>query len=96
MAKYRRVKSLVVEAEQFKLGKQSPAGVVPVAIDFDGRVLHEYRRGETGFQGNLGFGLKTPEGWRVVIHGDWIITDRGQQSLCNATSFAETYELVVE
>lgn len=96
MAKYRK-KPIVIEAEQFHLGEDPPEGVEVVVISRadDALVLGAYDGVSKEPNGNLGFGIKTLEGWHVVMHDDWIITGiQGERYPCKPDIFEATYEAV--
>lgn len=100
MAKYRK-KPVVIEAEQFHVSADPsthPVGVVAVLVRSDdpGVVLGPYGPETQIPRGaNVAFGIRTPEGWHVVQHGDWIITGvKGERYPCKPDIFAATYELV--
>jgi len=96
MAKYRK-KPVIIEAEQWSPGKNIN-GVISVIIRQDGLILGEYSP-DTDIPSdcNLGFGIKTLEGWHQVVAKDWIITGvKGERYPCKPDIFEMTYEPVVE
>ena len=97
MAKYRK-KPVVIEAEQFDPRKNNIAGVVPVWITYNDSVLGEYTPNATPRTPcNIGFGIKTLEGWFKVVANDWIITGvNGERYPCKPDIFEKTYEPVRE
>lgn len=102
MAQFRK-KPVVIEAVEFRLGfTPYPEGVVPVVYreNDEGEVTvlgsykpeDEYRIPDSA---NVGFGIKTLEGWHHVTHGDWIITGvKGERYPCKPDIFAQTYDPV--
>jgi len=100
MAKFRK-KPITIEAEQWIPGRDI-IGVVPVCISvMDNTIICEYTK-EIAEQGirttyNLGFGIKTLEGWYLVQANDWIITGiMGEKYPCKPDIFNQTYEPVQE
>ena len=99
MAKYRK-KPITVEAEQFLIGS-TIEGVVPVcySITNDEEIICEYTQNviDHGIRTpyNVGFGIKTLEGWFKVLVGDWIITGvKGEKYPCKPDIFEISYEEV--
>jgi hypothetical protein len=96
LKRYRK-KPIVIEAGQWHLLNNMPGVVIPVWISQDGRVLGEYTGQENFPHANLGFGIKTLEGWHVVIDGDWIILGiKGEKYPCKPDIFEMSYEEVEE
>lgn len=101
MTKFRK-KPVVIEAEQFQLGQEPyPEGVVAVLISRDDPNVclgpHDPKIEPDAMNANLGFGIKTPEGYHVVTHCDWIITGiKGEKYPCKPDIFEATYNPVEE
>ena len=98
MAKFRK-KPVVIEAEQFKLGQDLPAGVQVVLYDPHNSppqfIMPHKGVLEPSKDANMGFGIKTLEGWHLVTDGDWIITGvEGERYPCKDGIFKATYEPV--
>lgn len=98
MKKFRK-RPVVIEAEQFKLGNEPyPEGVVPVWYNAEtGIISGESTKDDTRDHDgeNMGFGIKTLEGWHLVTHDDWIITGvEGEKYPCKPAIFDKTYEPV--
>ncbi len=84
MAKFRK-KPIVVEAEQWFLGK---------LVDGVGIVRMRIRVGDKEHSDQYGC-IETPKGVRRIEEGDWIITDAdGKVSFCKPDIFEKTYEPV--
>jgi hypothetical protein len=81
VAKYRK-KPIVVEAEQFRIGKHP----YPEGVFFEG-----------DGHGNSSYIISTLEGELDVLNGDWIITGvKGEKYPCKPDIFEMTYELVLD
>ena len=97
MAKFRK-KPIVIEAEQFHLGQDLPAGVQVVLYDSHSSppsFIMPKGDLDPSRDANMGFGIQTLEGWHLVTNGDWIITGvEGEKYPCKSGIFAATYEEV--
>jgi len=93
-----RKKPIIIEAEQWLLPGNMPGIVVPVYITIgNGIILGEYKNDGIipKTPTNIGWGMKTLEGWYVVQHGDWIITGiKGEKYPCKSDIFEATYESI--
>lgn len=97
MPKFRK-KPVVIDAQQFRLAvKPYPADVIAVSYTEDGAVVGAYPEAHRDGVTNIGFGIKTAEGWHLVTDGDWIITGvKGERYPCKNVIFLETYDPVEE
>lgn len=81
-----RKKPVVIDAEQWKGGKQIPPA--PIELLKETRIL-----GSEKWQ----WKLKTLEGWYLLTPGDWIIRGvEGEYYPCKPDIFEATYEKVEE
>ena len=92
MAQYRR-KPIVVDAVQFDESRPWPEGVRPAGMQHN--TPRDALHGRTYWP--IGAPLAdTVEGRKLVVAGDWIITDiNGDRSLCKPGIFKTAYEPVV-
>ncbi len=88
-----RKKPIIVEAEQFIEGKHKPKGVVEVAIDPRTETI-VFKRSRRALE--VGFGIRTLEGWSIVSNKDWIVTGiNGERYPVKDDIFKKTYQEVL-
>lgn len=100
MTKRFRARPIEIDAAQFVLGKKPyPEGVVAVMISRENPdvCLGPYTKDTDPeeHKANVGFGIRTLEGYHVVTHEDWIVTGtRGERYPVKEEIFKEKYEAV--